>query len=202
MARAQRRDRRHPHPRAGSPSGAAGNGQIQRAYRHWPAWAVFLSAAVVGALADLLTKHCVFAALLAQPGHAVEVIPGVLNFRLSTNPGVVFGIGMPPVAILLATAGAVVAAGALFAGSARRSWGLHLALGVVLAGALGNAYDRLFSRVGFPGRAERLREVRDFIDLHAGRFHWPTFNVADVLLVVGVAVILLHALRHKGSRQS
>ena len=197
MARAKRRDRRSVQPQGSHPS-AAGNGQIQRAYRHWPAWAILLAALALGLAGDLLTKHYAFAALLDRPGHAVELIPGVLNFRLSTNPGVVFGIRMPPVAILLATVGALIAAGALFAGSDRRSWGLHLALGMVLAGALGNAYDRLFCRVVFPTIGERVREVRDFIDLHAGRFHWPTFNVADVLLVFGVAVIMLHALRGKG----
>ena len=181
--------------RQGSPAGAAGNGQIQRAYKYWPAWAILLSALALGLAADLLTKHYAFAALLDRPGHRVEVVPGLLGLRLSTNPGVVFGLPMPPVAILLATLGALIAAGALFAGSHRRSWGLHLALGTVLAGALGNAYDRLFSRVVFPGMVERVREVRDFIDLHAGKLHWPTFNVADVLLVFGVAVILLHALR-------
>lgn len=202
MARAKRRDRRGVQPQAGSHPDAAGNERILRAYRYWPAWATLVSALALGLAADLLTKHYAFAALLDRPGSGVEVIPGFLDLRLSTNPGVVFGIRMPPVAILLATLGALVAAVALFAGSHRRSWGLHLALGMVLAGALGNAYDRLFSRVVFPNVRERVREVRDFIDLHAGGLHWPTFNVADVLLVLGVSVILLHALRARGPQKT
>ena len=81
MARAKRRDRRSVQPQ-GSPASAAGNGQIQRACRYWPAWATLLAALALGLAGDLLTKHYAFAALLERPGHAVEVIPGVLNLSL------------------------------------------------------------------------------------------------------------------------
>lgn len=64
----------------------------------------------------------------------------------------------------------------------------QLALSLLLAGAIGNFIDRL-------ARAY----VIDFIDWYAGSYHWPTFNVADSLIVVGVALLLLHPGQRKGA---
>lgn len=58
-----------------------------------------------------------------------------------------------------------------------------LALALVLAGATGNFIDRL--RYGF---------VVDFIDLRYGHLRWPTFNVADIAISVGVGLLLLDML--------
>src|SRR3990167_4450888 len=56
----------------------------------------------------------------------------------------------------------------------------NLALGLVLAGAMGNLWDRIWFRC-----------VRDFIDLHIGdKYHWPTFNVADSLICVGISILV------------
>ena len=174
--------------------------QIQYAYRRPRAIIVFVIIVAAGVAADLATKHYAFAALIDQPRPIAEVIPGCFNLRLSTNPGVVFGLPLPPWLVLTATGLAVVAVGALFASSPRRAWGLHASLAIILAGAIGNAYDRIFSSVHFPAEIEaRTHEVRDFIDMYVGKHHWPTYNVADIFLVVGVAVVLLHSLR-KGAR--
>jgi Signal peptidase (SPase) II len=53
-------------------------------------------------------------------------------------------------------------------------WGLPLVLG----GALGNVFDRI-----------RYGHVIDFIDAHVGEHHWPTFNVADIAICVGVGLM-------------
>lgn len=53
-------------------------------------------------------------------------------------------------------------------------WGQRLALSVIISGALGNMFDRF-----------RLGYVVDFLELP----HWPVFNVADILLCCGVAVL-------------
>ena len=72
-------------------------------------------------------------------------------------------------------------------------------MALILAGALGNLYDRLLSRVALPGFPPIEREVRDFIDcsripLPFGfRYKW-IFNVADVWLVLGVIVLMLYWL--------
>jgi signal peptidase II len=139
---------------------------------------------------DLVSKAWVFDTLMARPDHVIDLIPGILRLSLSTNPGIVFGIHAPRELVMAATAAAMVVVMYLFAGSSRRSWPLHMALGMVLAGAVGNAYDRLFSFVHLPGRAEgAVGQVRDFIDVYA--VNYPVFNVADILLVVGVGIILI-----------
>jgi len=163
------------------------------AFRSPRSLVLFLAATGLGCAADLLSKHFVFATLLGT-GKRPEVVPGLLRLTLSANPGIVFGIRLPPWLVMLATLAAVAAVVVLFAASARTFWGLHLALGMVLGGALGNAYDRLVVRVQLPGEtASHAGRVRDFLDVYPIRY--PIFNVADVLLVVGVALILLHVLR-------
>ena len=59
----------------------------------------------------------------------------------------------------------------------------RLALWLVLAGAVGNAIDRL-----------RFGAVVDFLDFHAFGYHWPAFNVADSAIVIGAGLILLDSL--------
>ncbi|HJR19220.1 MAG TPA: signal peptidase II, partial [Actinomycetota bacterium] len=61
-----------------------------------------------------------------------------------------------------------------------------VALGLVLGGALGNLTDRLFRPPGpFRGR------VIDFIDFRV----WPTFNLADVAVVVGAGLLAIASFR-------
>ena len=54
---------------------------------------------------------------------------------------------------------------------------------LVLAGAIGNAIDRL-----------RFGAVVDFLDFHPVGHHWPAFNVADSAIVIGAGLILLDSL--------
>ena len=51
---------------------------------------------------------------------------------------------------------------------------------MILGGALGNIYDRIF-----------YQAVPDFIDLHVGNFHWFVFNVADIFITIGVIFMIL-----------
>lgn len=63
------------------------------------------------------------------------------------------------------------------------------ALGLVLGGAIGNAIDRPL-----------MGGVVDFVSLHAGGYNWYVFNLADVAIVVGAAVLLYESLM--GSRKT
>ncbi|MHC4985482.1 MAG: signal peptidase II [Planctomycetota bacterium] len=194
-----------------------------RAHRHLPAVLVFVIAAVVGLAADLVSKHWTFQSLLADreaisanvqaiqrkyeqmgvsPPAARRVLqdlhvsrsvaPGV-KLTLSTNPGVVFGLPMHRGLVLAATAIVLVVVTWFFITSGAKQYWLHAALGMVLAGALGNQYDRLFSIVRLPGVDPIRYEVRDFIDCSGLYYPW-VYNIADVLLVIGVAIILAHGL--------
>ncbi|MCE5328502.1 MAG: signal peptidase II [Planctomycetaceae bacterium] len=123
-----------------------------------------------------------------------RTVAGV-RLTLSTNPGVVFGLPMPRVMVAVVT---VLTAGLVFyffAASDRRAWWTQVAMALLLAGALGNLYDRLFSCVAIPGSfVPPVRyHVRDFID--CGQLGYPyVFNIADALLVAGVAMLILHWL--------
>ncbi len=175
-------------------SAREGSARSQMAYCSIPAVTVFLCAAIVALAADLASKEYVFGALSDAPGCARTLIPDVLRFQLSTNPGIVFGLRVPPWSVMVATAAAVIMVIAIFATSWRRLWGLHVALGMVIGGALGNAYDRLFCTVMVDGRLH-VGEVRDFIDFYT--ISYPVFNLADVFLVVGVLLIMLHMTRSR-----
>lgn len=103
--------------------------------------------AVLGLGLDLWTKHWAFSSASTGPGSpgGMEIIPQVMSFRRSLNTGALFGLGkgLTPVFILASflAFGFVLF---LFIHSGKRRWSLHVALGLVLAGALGNLYDRIF----------------------------------------------------------
>jgi signal peptidase II len=63
-----------------------------------------------------------------------------------------------------------------------------IALGTLLGGAVGNGVDRL-----------RLGYVTDFIQLQAGWFDFPVFNVADMAIVAGAGLLVLSTLLHPGA---
>jgi len=50
---------------------------------------------------------------------------------------------------------------------------------MILGGALGNLYDRIF-----------FKAVPDFIDFHIGNFHWFIFNVSDIFISIGVLFLI------------
>ena len=51
---------------------------------------------------------------------------------------------------------------------------------IILGGALGNVYDRIF-----------FKAVPDFIDFHVEEFHWFIFNVSDIFITIGVIFVIL-----------
>jgi signal peptidase II len=162
---------------------------------------IFFVLAGGGCLLDLATKHCMFARLGMPVGPVDWVWPGVFGFQTSLNEGALFGLGQGTVPILaaLSVAAAIVIVYWLFvAGGARSLW-MTVALGSVTAGILGNLYDRvglpdLHWQFG-PRAGAHVYAVRDWILVMFGRHAWPTFNIADSLLVCGVMLMGWHALR-------
>ncbi len=131
---------------------------------------------------DQLTKLWAVAALSDGP---VDVVGDLLRLRLTRNPGGAFSLltGFTPLLAILAAAMAVV-----IVRSTRRATDQVMAysLALVLGGAVGNLIDRLVRAPGF-----LHGEVVDFIKLP----YWPTFNLADSAITVGVAVIVLRGWR-------
>ena len=199
------------------PDAPNGPATLQPAMRSAGVIGLFVVWVLAGLAADLLSKHAVFDTLLSDPDlvtraearrTVAELAEAPLTTRqvlhsfrrplccgiqltLSTNPGVVFGWAMPPWAVLAATVLTVGLVGWFFATSDRRAWSVHLAMALILAGAMGNLYDRLCSRVAPLGMEPITRNVRDFIDCSNWGYPW-VYNIADVLLVVGVGLIALN----------
>lgn len=165
----------------------------------------FFTIAVGGCAVDLATKRWVFDWLgMPQPrGRTWWLWTDVIGFQTSLNEGALFGMGqgMVPVFATLSFGAVLGILWWLFWAGAARQWILTTALGGIMAGVLGNLYDRL----GLPGLIWNyggplhhvdgpVYAVRDWILVMIGRWPWPTFNVADSLLVSGAALLVCHAL--------
>jgi signal peptidase II len=147
---------------------------------------VALAIVVVGVVLDLATKAWMHDLLEMQPlgpsGREVVLIDGVLRLHGNWNTGITFG-ALPGLTqpILVFTALASLGIAAWLAFSRSRSPLLHVALSMILAGAVGNLHDRV-----------RWGGVRDFIDFYGIRY--PAFNAADSMIVVGVGLVLWREL--------
>tara|TARA_R110000868_G_scaffold99983_5_gene274884 strand:- start:2754 stop:3230 length:477 start_codon:yes stop_codon:yes gene_type:complete len=112
----------------------------------------------------------------------IPIMPG-FNLIFLRNDGVSFGMlgGVPWWVLSGLALGITVWLAVLLVRT-----GSHLdaaAYGLVIGGALGNTADRL-----------RFGAVTDFLDFYVGDWHWPAFNLADVAIVSGVALLLLSEL--------
>ncbi len=164
---------------------------------------VFFSIAIAGCAVDLATKSWMFSRLGMPGGRVWWIWPDVFGFQASLNEGALFGMGqgMVPLFAALSIAAAAGIVFWLFYAGAGRDWLLTVALGCVTAGIFGNLYDRLgmhglrwhhLNQLHNPG--EPVYAVRDFILVMIGKWPWPTFNIADSLLVCGATMLLWHAV--------
>lgn len=167
-------------------------------------YCVFFSIALIGCLIDLATKSWAFKRLGMPGGRTDWLIDDLVGWQTSLNEGALFGMGQGMVGLfalmsIVALIGILVW---LFLAGAARDWTLTVALGSVTAGTFGNLYDRL----GWPGLkwnfasqlhglGEPVHAVRDWILVMIGDWPWPTFNIADAMLVTGAALLFLHAFR-------
>jgi signal peptidase II len=157
-------------------------------------WLLFWSIALGGAAFDLCTKSMIFSKIGAPPARLVPIVPGILELQTSLNPGALWGFGRTlPYSSQIFAALSIVAGIAicycLFVRGAAASLALTIALGLIMAGALGNCYDRLV-----------FGHVRDFVHFHVDSvgFDCAIFNFADNMLVIGAAILVLFALRPEG----
>ena len=226
--------------------------------RDFASYLRFLSVAVIGLLFDLWSKYWAFNTM-GQASPPRVVVPHVLEFQTMMNPGALFGIGGGQTLLFLAaSACALLLVFWMFSQTTSRRWALQIALGGILAGALGNMYDRItvkliekpyhtqdsrfvyLENLGKIDEALLVREysshekpfrialepedtppdvgfVRDFIKIPTTTPNWEwlperirakelwpwVFNVADMLLVGGVAILAIHLWRdRKHERQA
>lgn len=140
-----------------------------------------LSLAALVMAFDQLSKFYVLAHEEALR-QGVEILP-FLNLVFVLNRGVSFGMFAEHDAALLLSVFAIVVCGVLVWLMRNTPRATALAYGLVVGGALGNVIDRA-----------RFGAVVDFVDVHAGGWHWPAFNVADSAICIGVALLLVQGM--------
>ncbi len=207
------------------PGSAAVPETVVRAFRSARAWLVLLTVLAIGLSVDLGLKRLSFEKLAKEPvildreqllhdpywriphHEPFTVIPRVLELHLVENRGAVFGIGVDQrIFFIVFTIGALMAAVVVFARwTTNKSHMAHLGLGLILAGGIGNLYDRV-----------QFGVVRDFVHLFPGwalpfGWRWPgesndvfpwVFNLADVMLLVGMGMLMLHLNRRDHQRRA
>ncbi len=171
-------------------------------------WAFLAGVSIVTAALDLWSKAWATAALsgpklhpppLCTPGpgqvsydlqrmrvHTRPIIHDLLEFEYAENCGGAWGLlhgaseAVRRPFFLLVTVGAIAFIVHLYRGLERGQTATKWALPLVLGGAIGNLVDRV-----------RLGYVVDFIHMHWRGHHWPTYNVADIAITVGIGLMLL-----------
>jgi signal peptidase II len=152
------------------------------------AWGWLVMVIVLVLIADQAAKHAIEKYTTMNYFHVV--IPGLLNLIHTHNPGVAFSMfanaHSPVVRFLLVLFSVGVIVFLFWLLAAERAGGKmgQVGMALIIGGAVGNVLDRLMRR-----------GVTDFIDLHVGSYHWPTFNVADSAIVAGAALVLLELFR-------
>lgn len=144
---------------------------------------------------DIVSKWCVQTNLL-NDGASVTLIPNFLHVTLSHNKGASFGMGSNgdiSWRIFWIVVSVIMSAILIFVYikySKKFNRLQTIALTLMIGGAIGNMIDRIFyweAIVGFDG-------VVDWIDFQFGKYHFPTFNIADSALVIGVFILIIYEI--------
>lgn len=160
--------------------------------RPQPGPSVLVAVMAVALALDQASKWLIVMVVM-QPPRVIPVFPGA-NLTLGFNEGASFGFlgglmaGRP--LLMSALTGALVLVLAITAVRASHSME-RIGLALIVGSALGNIVDRL-----------RQGAVTDFIDLYWRDWHWPTFNVADIGIALGVLCALSSALPSRRRKET
>lgn len=141
---------------------------------------------------DFTTKWLIVNVVMVPP-RTIEIVP-FFNLMLGSNTGVSFGMFGDLFAaqpLLLAGITGVIATGLLIWAVRTAKRIETFALGLIAGGTLGNVVDRV-----------RHGAVTDFLDFHVGHWHWPAFNMADVMITIGVVLWIAGSLRSEKPARS
>lgn len=136
-------------------------------------WAGLAAVALAAGAADQITKAAIRSTIATDE---VVHVAGPLSLRHVWNSGIAFGMFSRAIPVVVLLTGAALAwMLVFFARAGARHPVLVPALGLLAGGSLANLVDRV-----------RLGHVTDFVDIR----HWPTFNLADSFITIGVVLLL------------
>lgn len=161
----------------------------------------YVAVAAVALVLDQITK---FWADSHPPGWKMPIIgdgDGLLNFIIVYNEGAAFSLNpqkivswlSPTIFFGILTIIAVVGAIYFFRSLAKEDYASKLGIALIISGALGNFCDRL-----------RIGKVVDFIDVDFPDFifeRWPTFNLADSWVTIGIVLLFIGAYLVRPAKQ-
>lgn len=141
---------------------------------------ILLSTALTILVADQVTKALVVANL--GVGDRTQLLGDLVQIWHAQNRGAAFSLFQGGTLIFLVVSVLSIGMVAYFHRTLRdRGTWLHVVLGIVLGGTLGNFTDRV--RQGY---------VTDWLSVGFGDTRWPTFNVADSSVVVGIGILVIY----------
>lgn len=146
---------------------------------------VFLLSAAISLflyVLDQITKEII---VRTMPLYSREVIiPGFFNLTSVRNRGAAWGLFAGKQWFLLTVSFLALLCIIFFFRKLTCDFKERIvALMLLCSGIIGNCTDRFFRN-----------EVVDFLDFHLGKYHWPSFNVADICICVGVGLFVLSSL--------
>jgi signal peptidase II len=141
---------------------------------------ILLLTALTILVADQLTKALVVANLAV--GQKARLVGDLVQVWHAQNRGAAFSLFQGGTVIFLIVSVLSIGMVAYFHRNLRdRTPWLHVVLGIVLGGTLGNFIDRL-----------RQGSVTDWLSVGIGDTRWPTFNVADSSVVIGIGILVVY----------
>jgi signal peptidase II len=147
---------------------------------------LWLTLAVVAA--DRALKYAIEQGM--PEGSRRELMPNFAALVHAQNAGIAFSLfsdstsRWPSIFLIVSSSAVVALLVWLLASGHVQGVGLQAGLALIAGGAAGNLLDRLLHG-----------GVTDFVELHAGRFYWPAFNLADAAIVVGGILVVWELVR-------
>ena len=165
-------------------------------------WKIILFAglAIFFLVFDFVSKQVVLHNM--RLGQSIDIIPNFFHFCYSVNDGMAFSLNFNAagevvnqiIFITISVIGTALITFLFIRGYKKSNKLVSSALGLMLAGCVGNLIDRIFYSKAYLQSFDpnvTTRGVVDFIDFQFGSWHFATFNVADSCLVIGVFIMIV-----------
>lgn len=124
----------------------------------------------------------IMAAPPRTPPASIEILP-FFNLTMVWNEGISFGLLKGDMPLILIGLSLLITGLFSYWLVRAKSWWQAISLAMVIGGAIGNVIDRA-----------RFGAVADFLDFHIAGWHYPAFNIADMAITLGIAILVFDGL--------